>query len=90
MKKLRPVTPGSRHRLAPSFDDITASKPEKSLVKIIKKTGGRNSNGRTTMRYIGGGHKQKSREIDFKRNKVGVPATVKSIEYDRSSIKTVC
>ncbi|HYF70960.1 MAG TPA: 50S ribosomal protein L2 [Ohtaekwangia sp.] len=82
LKKLRPVTPGSRHRLAPSFDDITASKPEKSLVKIIKKTGGRNSNGRTTMRYIGGGHKQKSREIDFKRNKVGVPATVKSIEYD--------
>jgi large subunit ribosomal protein L2 len=82
LKKLKPVTPGTRHRLAPSFDDITSSKPEKSLVKTIKKTGGRNSNGRMTMRYIGGGHKQKSREIDFKRDKAGVPATVKSIEYD--------
>jgi large subunit ribosomal protein L2 len=82
LKKLKPVTAGTRHRLAPSFDDITASKPEKSLVKIVKKTGGRNSNGRLTMRYIGGGHKQKLREIDFKRDKFGVPATVKSIEYD--------
>jgi len=82
LKKLKPVTPGTRHRLAPSFDDITASKPEKSLVKIIKKTGGRNTDGRMTMRYIGGGHKQKSREIDFKRDKVGIPAMVKSIEYD--------
>jgi large subunit ribosomal protein L2 len=82
LKKLKPVTAGTRHRLAPSFDDITASKPEKSLVKTVKKTGGRNSKGRMTMRYIGGGHKQKLREIDFKRNKFGVPATVKSIEYD--------
>jgi large subunit ribosomal protein L2 len=82
LKKLKPVTPGTRHRMAPSFDDITASKPEKSLVKTVKKTGGRNSKGRMTMRYIGGGHKQKLREIDFKRDKFGVPATVKSIEYD--------
>ena len=82
LKKLKPVTPGSRHRLAPSFDDITASKPEKSLVKTVKRSGGRNSNGRLTMRYIGGGHKQKLRDIDFKRNKFGVPAVVKSIEYD--------
>jgi large subunit ribosomal protein L2 len=82
LKKLKPVTAGSRHRLAPSFDDITASKPEKSLVTTVKKTGGRNSNGRLTMRYIGGGHKQKLRMIDFKREKSGVPATVKSIEYD--------
>jgi large subunit ribosomal protein L2 len=82
LKKLKPVTAGTRHRLAPSFDDITASKPEKSLVVTIKKTGGRNSGGRMTMRYIGGGHKQKMRIIDFKRDKVGVPATVKSIEYD--------
>ena len=82
LKKLKPVTAGTRHRLAPSFDDITASKPEKSLVKTVKKTGGRNSKGRMTMRYIGGGHKQKLREIDFKRDKFGVPATVKSIEYD--------
>jgi large subunit ribosomal protein L2 len=82
LKKLKPVTAGSRHRLAPSFDDITTSKPEKSLVTTVKKTGGRNSNGRLTMRYIGGGHKQKLRIIDFKRDKVGVPAVVKSIEYD--------
>src|SRR5688572_5986539 len=82
LKKLKPVTPGTRHRLAPSFDDITASKPEKSLVKTVKKSGGRNSNGRLTMRYIGGGHKQKLRLIDFKRDKTGVPAVVKSIEYD--------
>lgn len=82
LKKLKPVTPGTRHRLATSFDDITASKPEKSLVTTLKKSGGRNNKGRMTMRYIGGGHKQKLREIDFKRNKFGVPATVKSIEYD--------
>ena len=82
LKKLKPVTAGTRHRLAPSFDDITASSPEKSLVKIVKRSGGRNSKGRMTMRYIGGGHKQKLREIDFKRDKFGVPATVKSIEYD--------
>ena len=82
LKKLKPVTPGTRHRLAPSFDDITSSTPEKSLLTTLKKSGGRNSNGRMTMRYIGGGHKQKSRIIDFKRDKAGIPATVKSIEYD--------
>jgi len=82
LKKLKPITAGTRHRLAPSFDDITSTTPEKSLLTTLKKSGGRNSNGRTTMRYIGGGHKQKLREIDFKRDKVGVPATVKSIEYD--------
>jgi large subunit ribosomal protein L2 len=82
LKKLKPVTAGTRHRLAPSFDDITSSTPEKSLLTTRKKSGGRNSNGRMTMRYIGGGHKQKSRIIDFKRDKVGVPAVVKSIEYD--------
>jgi large subunit ribosomal protein L2 len=82
LKKLRPVTPGTRHRVAPSFDDITSSTPEKSLVVTLKKTGGRNSKGRMTMRYIGGGHKQKVRLIDFKREKTGVPAVVKSIEYD--------
>ena len=82
LKKLRPVTPGTRHRLAPDFDDITESRPEKSLLTSLKKTGGRNSNGRMTMRYIGGGHKQKMRDIDFKRDKFEVPAVVKSIEYD--------
>ena len=82
LKKIKPVTAGSRHRLAPSFDDITSSTPEKSLLVTLKKSGGRNSNGRMTMRYIGGGHKQKARIIDFKRDKIGVPAVVKSIEYD--------
>lgn len=82
LKKLKPVTAGTRHRLAPSFDDITSSTPEKSLLTTLKKSGGRNSNGRMTMRYIGGGHKQKIRTIDFKRDKAGIPATVKSIEYD--------
>src|SRR5260221_7317950 len=82
MKKLKPVTPGTRHRLSPGFDDITESRPEKSLVTTLKKTGGRNSEGRMTMRYIGGGHKQKLRIIDFKRDKFGIPAVVKSIEYD--------
>jgi large subunit ribosomal protein L2 len=82
LKKLRPVTPGTRHRLAPGFEDITESKPEKSLLVTLKKTGGRNNVGRMTMRYIGGGHKQKIRLIDFKRDKFGVPAEVKSIEYD--------
>jgi large subunit ribosomal protein L2 len=82
LKKLKPITAGTRHRLAPSFDDITSSTPEKSLLTTLKKSGGRNNSGRMTMRYIGGGHKQKMRVIDFKRDKAGVPATVKSIEYD--------
>jgi large subunit ribosomal protein L2 len=82
LKKLRPITPGTRHRLSPGFEDITESRPEKSLLTTIKKTGGRASDGRMTMRYIGGGHKQKSRNVDFIRNKFGVPAVVKSIEYD--------
>lgn len=82
LKKLRPVTPGTRHRLSPGFDDITESRPEKSLLTSLRKTGGRNNVGHMTMRYIGGGHKQKLRIIDFKRDKFGVPATVKSIEYD--------
>ncbi|MBY0434789.1 MAG: 50S ribosomal protein L2 [Cyclobacteriaceae bacterium] len=82
LKKLRPVTPGTRHRLSPGFDDITESRPEKSLLTTLKKSGGRTNSGRMTMRYIGGGHKQKLRDIDFKRDKFGVPAVVKSIEYD--------
>ncbi len=82
IKKLKPVTPGQRNRKISSFEGITKVKPEKSLVKGKTKTGGRNSKGRMTMRYIGGGHKQKYRIIDFKRNKDGIPATVKTIEYD--------
>ncbi len=82
LKKLKPITPGTRHRLSPGFSDITETKPEKSLLTTLKKSGGRNSQGAMTMRYIGGGHKQKLRTIDFKRDKFGVPAVVQSIEYD--------
>lgn len=82
IKKLKPNTPGQRHRIAPDFSDITASKPEKSLTATIKRTGGRNSEGHRTARYIGGGHKRRYRLIDFKRNKVDISAEVKTIEYD--------
>lgn len=82
IRKLKPTTPGQRHKIIGAFDKITASTPEKSLVEGKRKTGGRNNTGKMTMRYIGGGHKQKYRFIDFKRTKDGIPATVKSIEYD--------
>lgn len=82
VKKLKPVTPGTRFRVAPAFDEITASKPEKTLLAPKKKTGGRNNVGKMTSRYIGGGHKQRLRIVDFKRDKFGVPAVVKTIEYD--------
>ncbi len=82
VKKLKPNTPGQRFRLAPSFDEITKSKPEKSLTVTLKKSGGRNSQGKMTVRNIGGGHKQKYRIIDFKRNKFDMPAEILSIEYD--------
>ncbi len=82
VKKLRPITPGQRFRTAPMFDLITTDTPEKSLIAPQKRSGGRNNQGRMTMRYMGGGHKKKYRIIDFKRNKHGVPARVKSIEYD--------
>lgn len=82
VRKLKPVTPGQRHKIINTFDEITKSTPEKSLLRPLKKTGGRNSSGRMTVRYIGGGHKRKYRLIDFKRDKDGVDATVHSIEYD--------
>ena len=73
IRKLKPTTPGQRHKVIGAFDNITASAPEKSLVVGKKKSGGRNNTGKMTMRYIGGGHKQKLRLIDFKRNKDGIP-----------------
>jgi large subunit ribosomal protein L2 len=82
VKKLKPTSPGQRFRVAPSFEDITTSTPEKSLLTTLKKTGGRNDSGRMTMRYIGGGHKRRYRLIDFKREKADVPATVQTVEYD--------
>ena len=84
VKKLRPMTPGTRGRIAPDFADVTTSTPEKSLLAPLKRSGGRNNTGKMTMRYMGGGHKRKLRVIDFKRDKFDVPATVKSIEYDPS------
>ncbi|MBR1934748.1 MAG: 50S ribosomal protein L2 [Muribaculaceae bacterium] len=82
VRKLKPTTPGQRHKVIGVFDDITARTPEKSLTVGLRKTGGRNNEGHMTMRYIGGGHRRRYRLIDFKRNKDGVPARVKSIEYD--------
>jgi large subunit ribosomal protein L2 len=82
VRRLKPITPGQRFRIANTFEEITASKPEKSLLKPIKKSGGRNNTGKTTMKYIGGGHKRRYRIIDFKRANHGVTGEVKTIEYD--------
>jgi len=82
VRKIKPVTPGQRHKIASTFDTITSATPEKSLLRPLSKTGGRNVNGKRTMRYIGGGHKKMYRVIDFLREKDGMPATVKTIEYD--------
>jgi len=82
VKKHKPVTPGSRFRIANAFVELTTNRPEKSLTVGISKSGGRNSKGRMTIRYKGGGHKRSYRIIDFKREKFDIPATVKTIEYD--------
>ncbi len=82
VRKLKPITSAQRFRVVNGFDAITTDKPEKSLLAPKKRSGGRNSQGKMTMRYIGGGHKKKYRIIDFKRNKTGIPAEVKTIEYD--------
>jgi large subunit ribosomal protein L2 len=82
VKTFRPLTPSTRYITVASYDEITKTTPEKSLVVIRKKTGGRNCYGRTTARGVGGGHKQKIRLVDFKRDKHGVEATVAAIEYD--------
>jgi large subunit ribosomal protein L2 len=82
IKKLNPVTAGTRHKVALTFDELTTDKPFKPLLVPMKKTGGRNNQGKRTMRYIGGGHKQKYRLVDFKRDKHGVACKVLTIEYD--------
>ena len=82
VRKLKPITPGQRFRVVNGFDAITTDKPEKSLLAPLKKSGGRNSQGKMTMRHRGGGHKRRYRIIDFKRDKQGVEATVVSIQYD--------
>lgn len=82
IKSFRPVTPSLRFTNVASFDEITTDKPEKSLLAPKKRTGGRNNTGHTTSRFMGGGHKQHYRIIDFKRNKIGIEAKVATIEYD--------
>jgi len=82
VRKINPVTPGQRHKIAGTFETITSAVPDKSLLRPIKRSGGRNGSGKMTMRYVGGGHKKMYRVIDFLREKDGMPATVKTIEYD--------
>ena len=82
LKRFKPVTPANRYKVWPGFDEVTTDKPEKSLTRPLKKSGGRNNQGRITCRHIGGGHKRKYRLIDFNRNKRDVAAEVLSIEYD--------
>ncbi len=82
VRKFKPVTPGTRNKAISTFEEITCSTPEKSLLEPIKRTGGRNNQGKMTVRYIGGGHKKMYRVIDFLRDKDNCKATVKTIEYD--------
>jgi large subunit ribosomal protein L2 len=82
LKKYKPITAGTRWKIGNAYAELTTDIPEKSLLEPTKKSGGRNVQGRRSMRYIGGGHKQHYRLIDFKRNKQNIPATVKTIEYD--------
>jgi len=82
LKKFNPITPGTRFRVANDHAEVTTNKPEKSLLAPKKRSGGRNKSGKMTVRNIGGGHKKRYRIIDFKRDKYGIPASVKTIEYD--------
>ncbi|MGL4347687.1 MAG: 50S ribosomal protein L2 [Chitinophagaceae bacterium] len=82
LKKFKPITAGTRWKIGNQYAEITTNVPEKSLLKTFKSTGGRNSNGRLTVRYMGGGHKRRYRIIDFKRDKFNIPGKVFSIEYD--------
>ena len=82
VKKFNPITPGTRTRVGNAYTEVTTDKPEKSLLAPISKSGGRNHDGKMTVRQRGGGHKRRYRIIDFKRNKDGIPGTIRSIEYD--------
>jgi len=82
VKKYKPTSPGRRHGSVLDFSELTTSKPEKSLTEPLHRTGGRNNHGRVTVRHRGGGHKRKYRVIDWKRDKDGIPAKVKTVEYD--------
>lgn len=82
IRKVKPTSPGRRFQVFSTFEEITRTSPEKSLLKVLTKTGGRNAHGRITSRHRGGGHKRHYRIIDFKRDKTGIPAKVATIEYD--------
>jgi large subunit ribosomal protein L2 len=82
IKRVKPTSPGRRFQVFSTFEEVTSTTPEKSLLKALRKTGGRNNNGRITSRHRGGGHKRHYRLIDFKRDKAGIPAKVATIEYD--------
>lgn len=82
LKKYKPITAGTRWKIGNAYAELTTDTPEKSLLAPAQRTGGRNAQGRRSMRYIGGGHKKQYRIVDFKREKVNIPATVKTIEYD--------
>src|SRR5574342_491359 len=83
IKSYKPTTPGIRFKTAYTFEELTKSRPEKSLLESLRKSGGRTNNGRVTSRYLGGGHRQAYRKVDFlRRDKAGIPAKVAAIEYD--------
>ena len=90
IKSFRPITPTLRFQTKLVNDDLTTDKPHKPLLAVKQRTGGRNSSGRMTIRHQGGGHKQKLRLIDFKRDKYGIPATVATIEYDPKIGRASC
>ncbi len=90
IKKLNPVTPGTRHKIAHTFDELTTGQPYKPLLVPLKKTGGRNNQGRLTMRHIGGGHKRHYRLVDFKRDKHDITANVLTVEYDPNRSSRIC
>lgn len=89
LRKFNPITPGMRHKVLSKFEEITTDKPHKPLLETIKKSGGRNNDGKMTMRYRGGGHKRRYRVIDFKRNK-HMEATVLTVEYDPNRTSHIC
>ena len=89
LRKFNPITPGTRHKVLSKFEDITADKPHKPLLRSLKKSGGRNADGKMTLRYRSGGHKRRYRLIDFKRNK-HMEATVLTVEYDPNRSARIC
>ncbi len=90
LRKLKPMTPGQRHKIISTFEEVTTDRPHKALLEPIKKSGGRNNTGKMTMRYRGGGHKRRYRVIDFKRDKYNVKAEVLTVEYDPNRSARIC